>query len=850
MYGTGSMITEKSKTFNTRKYEPTRNNLRQALLFAGTQAGALLLGGLLAQTRLAGDIFFGAAPFAIALAAAGSIRFLGMQVLGIAAGSLLFLPHPSNIAVMAAAAAAGLFNLAIRKLGLRRGGFAPFCAFACSAASGVICLLSPSSGRFAPPGAMKWLFALCGAVLCGCAAYFMTLAQTGLRPAGQVTAKTGRGGQRFHINRRERAAILLCCSMVITAFGGVGSLFRPARIAAVLFVLAAAFCWREAGGAIAGCCAGAAMALASDEPSLTAVFALGGLLAGVFSNLHAGAPPQEKNSWKGSAFQFVKNIFTEHEFAAPPAFLTVPVAGGFALACVFFMALHARDDDPSGMVVFALECLLAIFLFLLIPARAWNALRLRFAAPAEHAAASSETEAALELSQAAGALRKVSEYVEEVARGLDQLQLPPEQSIYAAAAQEICRACPEYEYCHKEHGDCGPRLCARYFKRLRRYGDLSPEDLELARRECGIAQPCRHGEALCQAVRRAYDIHCAKKAGNQAQAQLRKAAAEQFGSLSLLLEEVGAKLVRQRTFDAQTAESAMRVLEDHGFRPGSVVCAHGEEKAALLQARVTPEAGHSSREELTSAIGRATGISFDLPVHASASGGETLLTFSQRPRYTLKTGAVQMSSSRSDYCGDYFDCFNDNNGREILVISDGMGTGGRAAVDAALATEIFSTLARTGLSFEGAVRIANQALLLKSSEESLATLDAAGVNLYTGEAEFCKAGGAASFLRRQGSAFKLELSALPAGILRSIRPAQQRAMLEPGDILVLVSDGMLGGTDDCGWINDALEDFDGGDMQALAELLAAQAARMRRQTQAGMREDDLTVLCGQLDFRS
>jgi len=379
---------------------------------------------------------------------------------------------------------------------------------------------------------------------------------------------------------------------------------------------------------------------------------------------------------------------------------------------------------------------------------------------------------------------------------------------------------------------------------------LSMEDLELARRECGITQPCRHGEALCRALQRAYDIHCAKKAGNHAETQLRRTATEQFDSLSLLLEEVGAGLARQKAFDAQTAESAMRVLEDHGFRPSGVVCAHGEEKAALLYARVLPEADHSSREELTSAIGRATGISFEPPSHTPAADSETLLTFCQRPLYALKTGAVQMSSSRSDYCGDYFDCFNDNNGREILIISDGMGTGGRAAVDSALATEIFSCLIRTGLSFEGAVRIANQALLLKSSEESLATLDAAGINLYTGEVEFCKAGGAASFLRRRGAASKVELSALPAGILRSIRPARFHAMLEPGDILVLVSDGMLGGAQDAGWIGAALEAFEGDDMQELAELLAGQAVRLRQQARGqDMREDDLTVICGKLDIR-
>ncbi|MCL2300242.1 MAG: serine/threonine-protein phosphatase, partial [Firmicutes bacterium] len=117
-------------------------------------------------------------------------------------------------------------------------------------------------------------------------------------------------------------------------------------------------------------------------------------------------------------------------------------------------------------------------------------------------------------------------------------------------------------------------------------------------------------------------------------------------------------------------------------------------------------------------------------------------------------------------------------------------------------------------------------------------------NLYTGEVEFCKAGGAPSYLRRRGKATCVELSALPAGILREIRPARQRAMLEAGDILVLVSDGVLCGAED--WLCAELERWEGTAMQALAEHLASVAVQNR---QGSEREDDLTVICAMLENR-
>jgi len=794
----------------------TREKGRALAGFLAMEAGAAALGILLAQSRFAGGVFASAAPLAIALAAAGGVRWLGMELLGITLGSLLFLPWPACVTAAAMAAIAGIANLAMRKYGLRGPLPVAAAAFSASLASGALTLLAQPS-----PGIMPWIFALCGAVLAGCCAYFLLLAQQGWR-----------GEQRRHIGGKSRAALLLCGGMLLASLGGFSAgLFRPGHILGVLFVLAAAYCWKEAGGAIAGICTGAAMVMAEGGPAVAVAYALGGLLAGVF-----------RGTWP--AAQGHKD--------AP---LTVPVAGGFALACVFFVALQGPlQRDPAPTVVFALEALGAILVFICIPAKLWARLRRALAAP--EVLLPAEAEAQIRLSQAAGALRKVGEYVEEVAGGLEKLQAPLEQSVFTLAEEAVCGQCPEHAYCHGEHG---PQMQAFYrqaLKLLRWGGEFSREALADARRDVGILQPCRSPEALRESLARGYDIYAAHESRGQAEAQLRRAAAAQFGAVSEIMEEVAGQLARQKAFESEAAEAALRVLEDHGFRARSVSCVRGEENAARLTAAVCPEKEHSTGEAIALALGRATGIAFGPPeaeplygeeADGMASGipaGMTLLTFAQCPRYRLETGAVQMSSSGSDYCGDYFDCFNDGRGREILVISDGMGTGGRAAVDSALATEIFSTLARCGLSFEGAVKIANQALLLKSCEETLATLDAAGINLYTGEAELCKAGGAASFLRRRGRAARVELSALPAGILRSIRPALHRTSLEAGDILVLVSDGMLCGPDV--WLCEALEGWEEGSMQALAGHLAGLAVQMRAQEGDNQREDDLTVICGRM----
>ena len=83
----------------------------------------------------------------------------------------------------------------------------------------------------------------------------------------------------------------------------------------------------------------------------------------------------------------------------------------------------------------------------------------------------------------------------------------------------------------------------------------------------------------------------------------------------------------------------------------------------------------------------------------------------------------------------------------------GMGTGGRAAVDGNMAASVMTRLLRAGLSADSCLQIVNSALMVKSEDESLSTVDVTSVDLYTGKTTFKKAGAPVTFCKekRQGS---------------------------------------------------------------------------------------------------
>ena len=127
-------------------------------------------------------------------------------------------------------------------------------------------------------------------------------------------------------------------------------------------------------------------------------------------------------------------------------------------------------------------------------------------------------------------------------------------------------------------------------------------------------------------------------------------------------------------------------------------------------------------------------------------------------------------------------------------------------------------------------------MLFKSSDESLATLDIASIDLFTGNTELYKAGAAPTLVKRNGHSGRAESHSLPIGILKEVSFDRAGIRLKQGDIILLASDGVtFDGTE---WIRQELDAWGDGGAQALAEHICDCARRRYVNT----RPDDITVM--------
>jgi stage II sporulation protein E len=206
------------------------------------------------------------------------------------------------------------------------------------------------------------------------------------------------------------------------------------------------------------------------------------------------------------------------------------------------------------------------------------------------------------------------------------------------------------------------------------------------------------------------------------------------------------------------------------------------------------------------------------------------------PAYDVEIGADQHIANGGKLCGDCIDYFNDGTGTTYALVCDGMGTGGRAAVDGNMAVSVMGRLLRCGLSADSALQILNAALMVKSEDESLSTVDAAGVNLYTGDVTLKKAGAPATYIKKGGRVISKEMPSLPAGILNNIKFSTNSVRLNAEDMVVMVSDGVI--TGDEKWLEKLIKSWNEGSSQELAQAVVEEAIRRRSET----KDDDITAV--------
>lgn len=593
----------------------------------------------------------------------------------------------------------------------------------------------------------------------------------------------------------ELASLSVLIGMALTGINGFTfNGISLGHILGIAVILTAAKYGGILSGSVSGITVSFAMCLSGVSGEIAVVYAFTGLMAGVFSS-------------------FGKYVQT-------------------AVPLVFSLAGSVMSGSPVLIAQTVIEAALGSALFLAVPRRAGIRLGKLFSAyPRLSAPDGVKRSLSMRLDIAAGALCDVSDTVEQVAAELSKINSPDFGSVITAVEQDACAGCKLRLHCWESKRDDTLKAVLEMTNAVKS-GERSPENA--APEE--FKGRCLRVARVANAAYKRYSDYASRIAAENRIDEVRGVVSDQFDGISAMLSELSRELEKDDRFDNSAAEKAAAALKNLDIRVEE--CSSKTDKYGRMTIEMRVKKDPSliiNKLQVMKMVSVVCERDFDIP-SVSENGGEIFIVLNEHAALRVDVGVEQKCASDSAMCGDAYKYFFDGRGHFIMILSDGMGTGGRAAVDGAMASGLMCRLIKAGFGYDCSLRILNSSMLFKSTDESLATVDIASIDLFTGRVELYKAGAAPTLVRRSGRTGKAESTSLPAGILREVSFDKAVVRCKENDIVVLMSDGAVSeGTE---WIKDEIEGFEGGTAEQLSERICEGAKRRRTDGH----EDDITVM--------
>ncbi len=176
---------------------------------------------------------------------------------------------------------------------------------------------------------------------------------------------------------------------------------------------------------------------------------------------------------------------------------------------------------------------------------------------------------------------------------------------------------------------------------------------------------------------------------------------------------------------------------------------------------------------------------------------QSLLLPSEAPEIQGLDIAVGLRPAR-DITGDLFDFFDYDNGQAMIVFGDSSGKGAAAALYAALVGGLLRSLGRRPRRPADLLRSLNNSLTDRRAEAQYVTLSAMFWDAPSRKLTFANAGGLPPIICRGDTLLDLHAEGVPVGLLQGRVYDEMSADLQPGDLVVLTSDGILDAPNEAG----------------------------------------------------
>lgn len=314
---------------------------------------------------------------------------------------------------------------------------------------------------------------------------------------------------------------------------------------------------------------------------------------------------------------------------------------------------------------------------------------------------------------------------------------------------------------------------------------------------------------------------------------------EQMGGVSGLLLQLASDCKDKAVRDDKRESELVDTLVFH-----NVMCVGATimQRSGELSVFVTVKQSDVDSDVIEKVVSQVVGQKMEVEkVEETDSPSWRNVILRAKPRFTVEFGVAAVRKNGSEMSGDTHTVLKTDNGKCIIALCDGMGSGGKAEQMSATAIGLVESFYRAGFDNDTILSCVNK-LLTGCGNEVFCAVDMVALDMYNGLADFIKLGASCSVVRCGDKVEVVTGSSLPLGILEEMKPAVTKKALGKGDGIVLMTDGVTDCVQDVNVIAEVFRRSQLSNPQSIAEEIMERATKVCN----GKPADDMTVLVAKL----
>ncbi len=218
--------------------------------------------------------------------------------------------------------------------------------------------------------------------------------------------------------------------------------------------------------------------------------------------------------------------------------------------------------------------------------------------------------------------------------------------------------------------------------------------------------------------------------------------------------------------------------------------------------------------------------------------------YSSEDKFVLQVGSSKITKDNSEVSGDCSLQIKLADGKYLLAIADGMGTGKKARECSKITLRLMKQMLSAGFNKEESISMINSRINLLGTTDRYSSLDASILDLYAGKIEILKNGACNTYIKNYNTIKEIKSHNLPVGIVNNVELQLETIDIKDGDIIVMYTDGVLESKDNTKreWLKEFLSNINTNNVQKIADLIIAEAV----DNNYGAVKDDMTVIVSKI----